>query len=223
MDISHYLNPQTIASLQTWGYIVMLALMIIEWPLVTFAGAFLASLGVFDIYIVFILGWIGDILGDLLFYSIGRYGLNLFKSKTTIDSPKEKSLIHKLDHLIHTNLALAILIIKFTPYAPPIGLTYIGKIGIPIRKYITASALLCIPIPLVTSLVGFHVGYIDTLFSRYTGAELISYITISTLSITLAVLLFFYLQKKSASILATEQPSEQRIEKNAKTGEQASR
>jgi membrane protein DedA with SNARE-associated domain len=190
---------------------------------VTFAGAFLASLGVFDIYIVFMLGWIGDILGDLLFYSIGRYGLSLFKSKTTIDTPKEKSLIQKLDHLIHTNLALAILIIKFTPYAPPIGLTYIGKIGVPIRRYIAASALLCIPIPLMASLVGFNVGYIDTLFSRYTGVELISYITISILSIALAVLLFFYLKKKSASILATEQPSERRIEKNTKTGEQASR
>jgi membrane protein DedA with SNARE-associated domain len=146
---------------------------------VTFAGAFLASLGVFDIYIVFVLGWIGDILGDLLFYSIGRYGLNIFKSKTTVDTPKGESLINKLDYLIHTNLALAILIIKFTPYAPPIGLTYIGKIGVPIRKYISASALLCIPIPLVTSLVGFHVGYIDTLFSRYTGVELISYISLS--------------------------------------------
>jgi membrane protein DedA with SNARE-associated domain len=190
---------------------------------VTFAGAFLASLGVFDIYIVFILGWMGDILGDLLFYSIGRYGLNLFKSKTTIDTPKEKSLIHKLDHLIHTNLPLAILIIKFTPYAPPIGLTYIGKIGVSIRRYIAASTLLCIPIPLVTSLVGFHVGYIDTLFSRYTGAELVSYITISILSIALAVLLFFYLQKKSASILAKEEPSEKKIEKNTKTGGRVSR
>jgi len=105
----------------------MLGLMILEWPFVTFAWAFLASLWVFEVWIVFLLGWLGDILGDLLFYSIGRYGLRIFQKSTTIDTAKERSLIHKLDALIHTNLALAIMIIKFTPYAPPIGLSYIGK------------------------------------------------------------------------------------------------
>jgi membrane protein DedA with SNARE-associated domain len=183
---------------------------------VTFAGAFLASLGVFDIYIVFLLGWIGDILGDLLFYSIGRYGLRIFTKKTTIGTPKDRSFITKLDHLIHTNLALAILIIKFTPYAPPIGLTYIGKIGIPIQKYIAVSMLLCIPIPLVTSLVGFHIGYLDTVFARYSGVEFISYLTLSLLSISLAIFLFFYLKAKSAKILEKE-PIVEKIEKNTKT------
>ncbi len=43
------------------------------------------------------LGWIGDILGDLLFYSIGRYGLNLFKVTTTIDTEQEFSFTKKLD------------------------------------------------------------------------------------------------------------------------------
>jgi membrane protein DedA with SNARE-associated domain len=124
---------------------------------VTLAGAFLASLGVFDIYIVFLLGWMGDILGDLLFYSIGRYGLAIFTQKTTIKNQKEASLMDKLDHLIYTNLPLAILVIKFTPYAPPIGLTYIGKIGISLKKYISSSVFLCIPIPLATTLIGFHI------------------------------------------------------------------
>jgi membrane protein DedA with SNARE-associated domain len=140
---------------------------------VTFAGAFLASLGVFDIYIVFMLGWIGDILGDLLFYSIGRYGLNIFKTKTTIDTPKEKSLIQKLDHLIHTNLSLAILIIKFTPYAPPIGLTYIGKIGVNLKKYLFTSMVVCAPIPLITTTLGFNIGYLNTIFTKFSGMELI--------------------------------------------------
>jgi membrane protein DedA with SNARE-associated domain len=82
----------------------------------------------FDIRIVFLLGWCGDILGDLIFYTIGRYGFHLFSKKTRIDTTKKESFIARLDALIHENLALAILIIKFTPYAPPIGLAYIGKI-----------------------------------------------------------------------------------------------
>ena len=52
----------------------------------------------------------------------------MFQKKTQVDTQEEVTLIGKLDHIIERNLALAILIIKFTPYAPPIGLTYIGKL-----------------------------------------------------------------------------------------------
>jgi membrane protein DedA with SNARE-associated domain len=205
MDINQYLNPETVATLQAGGYLLMFGLMIIEWPIVTFAGAFLASLGVFDIWIVFFLGWIGDILGDLLFYSIGRYGLNIFTKKTAIDTPKEKSFIQKLDRLIHTNLALALLIIKFTPYAPPIGLTYIGKIKVDMRKYFSASLLVCIPVPLTATLIGFHIGYLNTIFSKYSGLEFVSALGITIVVLILGVWSMFFLKKKTVKVLEKEE------------------
>ncbi len=184
----------------------------------TFAGAFLASLGFFDIWIVFLLGWIGDIVGDLLFYSIGRYGLNIFRKKTTVDTEQEESFIYKLDQLIHTNLALAILIIKFTPYAPPLGLTYIGKIRVGIKKYMTYSMLLCIPIPLVSSLVGFHLGSFSAIFTKYSGKELLLYLSLSIFIITVSLLSIFFLKNKSAKILGKEEITSKKIEKNTKAG-----
>lgn len=223
MDLNQYLNPATVATLQTGGYLLMLGLMIVEWPLVTFAWAFLASLGFFDIYIVFVLGWIGDILGDLLFYSIGRYGLHIFTKKTAIDTPQEETFIHKLDHLIHTNLALSILIIKFTPYAPPIGLTYIGKIKVDIKKYLLASIVLCVPIPLVSALVWFHLGYLNTIISRYSWFELVAYI-IGTAGIILAALwLVFFLRKKTKKILKKEDAILEKLEKKTKSDEKSSK
>jgi membrane protein DedA with SNARE-associated domain len=217
MDLSTYLDPDIIASIQTGGYILMFGLMILEWPFVTFAGAFLASLWIFDIWIVFLLGWLGDILGDLLFYSIGKYGIHIFQKKTTIDTAKEKSFIHRLDTLIHTNLALAIMIIKFTPYAPPIGLTYIGKIGVSLRRYISTSILLCIPIPLISTLIGFYLGSINTLVQQYSWIELYISIAWIFLIIIWAISIFFFLKKKSEKELQKESISSKRNEKNTKT------
>lgn len=177
----------------------------------TFAAAFLASIGIFDIWIVFILGWLGDVLGDLLFYSIGRFGFHIFTKKTTIDTPEEFSLIGKLDRIIHENLALAVLIIKFTPYAPPIGLTYIGKIKVDIKKYLFASTVLCVPIPLVTTLIGFHLGRVNDIFQKYSGTTLFLYLSWAVGVIIFSLGLIFFLRKKSEKVLSTTIP-----EKNEK-------
>lgn len=221
MDLNQYLNPETLAILQTGGYFLMLGLMIVEWPLVTFAAAFLASLGFFDIWIVFFLGWMGDILGDLLFYSIGRYGFHIFTKKTTIDTPEEFSLIGKLDQIIHENLALAILIIKFTPYAPPIGLTYIGKIKVDIKKYLFASVVLCVPIPLVTTLIGFHLGRVNDVFQKYSGTTLFLYLSWAVGVIIFSLWLVFFLRKKSEKVLSTT--ASEKSEKTSKSDEEASK
>lgn len=204
MDLTHYLNPETIDSLRTWWYVLLFGLMVVEWPIVTFAGAFLASLGVFDVYIVFALGWIGDILGDLLFYSIGRYGLHIFTKKTAIDTPEEETFIHKLDHLLHNNLPLSILIIKFTPYAPPVGLTYIGKIKVDIKKYISASLLVCIPVPLIATLVWFNIGYLNTIFSKYSWVDLVYALLLVFLVFLIWAWSMFFLRRKTKKILESE-------------------
>ncbi len=214
MDLKEYLDPTTIASLQSGGYILMLILMIVEWPIITFIAAFLASLGIFDIWFVFMLGWMGDVFWDLLFYSIGRHGWHLFQQSTSIKNPAESSFIQKLNRLIQTNLVLAILVIKFTPYAPPIGLTYIGKMHVDIRKYLLYSMILCVPIPLVSGTVGYHIGIFNTLLARYSGTTLILYILGGITMITFSIILFLFLKRKSAEILKQEESISGKTEKN---------
>ncbi len=66
--------------LQHYGYWVMLPLMIIEGPVVTIISALLASLGAFNVWLVFIFSVTGDIIGDVFLYEIGYFrGLNFVK------------------------------------------------------------------------------------------------------------------------------------------------
>lgn len=225
MDLSQYLNPQTIALVQTGWYLFMFWLAIVEWPVVIIAWAFLASFGILDIWIVLLLWWIGQIVGDTLYYSIGHFGLSIFHKKTVVDSKKKSSFLLKLDHLIQTNLILALLIVKFTPYAPPIGLTYIGKTNVDMRKYILYSAILCVPIPVISVLVGYHIGYISSFIQNFSltewspQTERIEYILWAFWMIIIAIGAYFFLKKKSAKVLKQEAIILKKIEKRPEVGE----
>lgn len=48
---------------------------------------------------------------------------------------------------------LAIALIKITPYAPPIGIPYIGRSDIAFSRYIQASFVTCLPVPIAAVLI----------------------------------------------------------------------
>ena len=57
-----------------WGYPLMFVLMFFEGPFATMIAAFLESLGLFNIGLVFVLSVSADVLGDIGLYHIGYYG-----------------------------------------------------------------------------------------------------------------------------------------------------
>lgn len=71
MELSQQILINEVA---VWGYPAMLLLMIIEGPITTIIAAFLSSLGYFNVYAVFLLSVTGDIIGDIILYSIGYFG-----------------------------------------------------------------------------------------------------------------------------------------------------
>lgn len=58
--------------LKHYGYFAMLPLMVIEGPVVTIISAMLASLGAFWWPIVLLFSIAGDLIGDMIFYGIGK-------------------------------------------------------------------------------------------------------------------------------------------------------
>lgn len=97
-----------------WGYPVMLLLMIIEGPITTLVAAFLASLGYFNIILVFFLSVLGDILGDIVLYAIGHWG----GRKTLIKAEKilkiKASIVTRLEEKFARNGAKIIFAVKAT-------------------------------------------------------------------------------------------------------------
>ena len=198
------ISPEILEHIKNGWYVVMFILMVIEWPLITLAGAALASVGIFDIFIVAILGWIGDMVWDVLFFSIGRYGLKIFQKKTEIDTCEEKNFIAKLDKIIEKNLLLAIFIIKFVPYAPPIGFPYIGRSKIPLKKFLKNSLISCIPIPLFIAIIGFNIGKITNFWENSSHLEKTGIILLITLILLCIWFVFQFIKKKITQKLGNE-------------------
>jgi len=65
---------QAISLLQTYGYLLLFPLAVVEGPIITVIAGFLANLGIFNLFIVYAIIVVGDILGDAFWYLLGRHG-----------------------------------------------------------------------------------------------------------------------------------------------------
>lgn len=69
------------AQLQVWlvadGYLLLLPLSIIEGPIVTVLAGSLTAAGYLDAWMVLAVVVLGDLIGDTLLYSLGRWGTSL--------------------------------------------------------------------------------------------------------------------------------------------------
>lgn len=166
MDVNNFLKPETIELLKSGGYFIMFGLMLLEGPFVTLAAAFLASMGFFNIFIVAILGWLGDTLGDILFFLFGRFGVHIFGKKEKIDTEKKADFLETLEILVQKNFILSLLFIKITPYAPMFAFPYLGSRKIAFTKFATATALLSLPLPITVAAIGYHIDSVRKLIEK---------------------------------------------------------
>ncbi len=65
---------KVIALLLAYKYAIMLPLAIVEGPIVIILGGFLSTMHLMNPIIVYVIGVSGDLIGDTLFYGLGRFG-----------------------------------------------------------------------------------------------------------------------------------------------------
>jgi len=83
-EIQHYLA--------VYGYAALLPLAIIEGPAVTVFAAFLAAQGVFDVVGVYAIVVLGDLVGDVLHYAVGRWAAARWAAKPRAAKPMAADL-----------------------------------------------------------------------------------------------------------------------------------
>ena len=84
-EIQHYLA--------VYGYAALLPLAIIEGPAVTVFAAFLAAQGVFDVVGVYAIVVLGDLVGDVLHYAVGRWAAARWAAKPRAAKPMAADLV----------------------------------------------------------------------------------------------------------------------------------
>jgi len=150
-----------------WGYPAMLLLMTLEGPIVTIIAAFLASLGYFNIFAVFGLSVLGDVLGDVILYFIGYFGGHKIIPKAQRFLKIKDSVIEKLKKKFHENSGRIIFYVKSTT-----GLSYItfitaGSIRMKLSKFVKFSILGGLVWSSFLVIIGYFFGYAAERISEY--------------------------------------------------------
>lgn len=152
-------DMQSILSLiQSQSYLLIFILMIFEGPIVTVAASFAASLGLLDIYIIFLLSLLGNQVPDIFFYFIGRHSrgprIERWLSKLGIN----KSKIKKLENGYKKHAGKTLTFIKLIPPLPVPGLILAGFTRVPIKKFLFISLLFNLVSTIVATLAGYYIG-----------------------------------------------------------------
>lgn len=160
-------SQELVHILSFWGYPTVLFFMIIEGPIVTIIAAFLASLGYFNVFIVFGLSVLGDVLGDIILYFIGYFGGHRILLKAEKFLKIKGSVVEKLREKFRTSGAKIIFYVKATT-----GLCYItfilaGTARMKISKFIKYSILGGLVWSSFLVIVGYFFGYAADKISEY--------------------------------------------------------
>ncbi len=182
----------------SYGYFIIFLIMIVEGPFITTAAAFAASLGHFNIWTIFFLSLIADILGDFIHYGIGYSARKaiLRKYKYKLNSRKQGIFYHFESHL-HNNLGKTLTFIKFAPPFTTMGLLLTGAFGAPFRKFIFYSFIITLPRTIFFTILGFYFGLAVDSVLRY--FQLGQYFFLAFFIVILGIyFLFRYLENRIA-------------------------
>lgn len=189
-----------LAFIQSQGYFIIFILMFFEGPIVTYAAAFAASLGVFNIWIIFILALFGNIVPDTVLYSFGRFSRGSRVERWVETFGLTNKRMAKIEGGFMKNTYKTLLIIKLTPLLPAPGLILSGFMKVSFRKFLLIDIIFNVAAALIFTALGFYSGVSLGSITRYLkmGWFLVP------LFVILIIIVYFILKKINKAIAKKE-------------------
>lgn len=147
------------------SYFIVFLLIILGGPMVSAGAAFAASLGYFNIYLIFLLSFVGRFIPDLVYFSIGKSGSKPLIKKLERKYGEER--INKLIKKFDKNKRKTLVSIKLTPFASPPGIILSGLMGIRIKSFLIINLLVTFIISGVFVMAGYYFGVIFDALAKY--------------------------------------------------------
>lgn len=152
-------DPQVLQHIKTFGYPSLLLIMTIEGPIITVIGAFLASLGFFNIWIIFFLSLLGDVVGDVILYTLGYFGGTKILSRAERWLKINFTTMDKLRRLFTLHGQKTVFYVKSTTGLCWITFILAGTLKMNFKTFLRASFLGGIVWSGFLVLSGFFFGY----------------------------------------------------------------
>lgn len=149
------------------GYWLTFLIMIIEGPIITVVASFAASLGYFNVFFIFLIAFLGDIVGDFIWYVIGYLTRLAVINKYGRYFGVSVARIEKLRKLLEKHSKKILLAIKLSPIAPTLGLVIVGNSHFPPKRFAKIVSLISVPKTIFFVVLGYFFGYSYTAMAKY--------------------------------------------------------
>jgi membrane protein DedA with SNARE-associated domain len=151
----------------TYSYLILFPLVVVEGPVVTIIAGFLVSLGFMDFIPTYLTVVSGDLAGDFLYYSAGRWWLNkTYKGVLKFFNINLK-FIHKIEEALKKNKGPFLFFGKLSHAIGGVILFAAGSAEIPVGDFLWFNFLATLPKSLILILVGYYFGSTVSNFKRY--------------------------------------------------------
>ena len=145
----------------------MFLLMVLEGPIASMVGAFLASLGYFNVFVVFFLSVSGDFTGDIILYYMGYFGGRPLLMKVEKFLRVKESLVAKIEDLFKRKGEKIIFYVKATTGLCFVTFVLAGTVRMKLSKFAKFSLLGGLVWSAFLVTVGWFFGYAAEKISRY--------------------------------------------------------
>lgn len=180
----------TMALLSTWGYALLLPVAIVEGPIVGIFAGFLVSLGQMNWLIVFLVLFVGDLIGDVIYYYIGRWGHGPWAHRVAARFGMTPERLEKFEAAFHKH-AVKILLINKTQALGSLTLYYAGAVRMPMRRFLWINVVGTVPKVILFEVIGYYFGESYRSLDTYIG-----YAGWATLAIPVTLLVGYFIFKR---------------------------
>jgi membrane protein DedA with SNARE-associated domain len=169
-----------------FGYPILLILTIIEGPIVTVIASFLASTGILNVQIVYVVAFFGDIIGDIIYYYIGYFGRRKFLNKEKFLGIQSQKILGVKEHF-ENHGGKIILAGKLTHGVGFTTLVAAGVSEMALARFVSYSVVGTLPKVLFFVCLGFYFGKAYSHIDSY-----LHYITAGIVLLILIILIIYH-------------------------------
>lgn len=180
LNSAHQVN-QIFNLLYTYSYLVLFPLVVIEGPVVTIVAGFLVSLGFMDFIPAYLTVVAGDLTGDMIYYSAGRWWLNKTYKGVFNFFKINLKFVHKLEEAIKKNKGPFLFFGKLSHAIGGIILFAAGSAEIPVNEFLKFNFLATLPKSLILLAVGIYFGSSITNFKKSLDYTVLGFVVITAL------------------------------------------
>ena len=182
-----------VALLLTYKYLLLFPIAVLEGPIITIIAGFLVSLGKMNFFLAYMFVVLGDVVGDFLYYAIGRWGGKPFLVRWGKYLGVKEKHVEKIEKtfLEHSKKTLL-----FGKFSHAFGLLVLFSAGIAkedIFEFLWVSTAGTMVKSMALLLVGFYFGYAYTKINTYIDY----YVYVVIAAVVIIGVLYFIFNKQA--------------------------